>query len=81
MRNGIFVVANRSQQFSIKDQMLILPVIAMMGYNMLEAESFAGSDFRADFFFFACGMLTGVFRDKMCSISEEITVQKQGVSD
>ena len=64
IKNGIFVIANRDQQFSIKEQMLILPVIAMMGYNMLEAESFCGSDFRADFFFFACGMLTGVFREK-----------------
>ena len=62
--NGVDVVLREAQRDWLQDKMLILPVVAMMGFNMLETKSFIISDFTALFFFFACGMLTGVYRDR-----------------
>lgn len=61
--NGVAVVVGQVPVCRLHDQMLVLPVIAMMGFNMLETKSFILSDFTSMFFFFACGMLTGVYRE------------------
>ena len=62
--NGVAVVVGQVPVCRLHDQMLVLPVIAMMGFNMLETKSFILSDFTSMFFFFACGMLTGVYRER-----------------
>lgn len=62
--NGVAVVMQETRRNLLQDQMLVLPVIAMMGFNMLETKSFVVSDFTALFFFFACGMLTGAYQER-----------------
>ena len=62
--NGVAVVMGRNPACRLQDQMLVLPVAAMMGFNMLETKSFIVNDFTALFFFFACGILTGAYREK-----------------
>ena len=64
LRNSIAVAFQGEQSFTLQDQVLILPVIALMGYNLLEAKSFVETLFLSSFFFFACGMLTGVYHEK-----------------
>ena len=63
LADAVVVIMRESPNISLQDRMLVLPVAAMMGYNMLETKSFIASDFTALFFFFACGMLVGVYRD------------------
>ncbi len=61
--DAVVVIMQDSPNRRLQDRMLVLPVAAMMGFNMLETKSFIASDFTALFFFFACGMLAGVYRD------------------
>jgi len=61
--DGVVLVMQEGSDSRLQDRMLVLPVIAMMGFNMLETKSFILSDFTSLFFFFACGMLVGVYRD------------------
>ena len=60
----VVTIMQVSPNTRLQDRMLVLPVIAMMGFNMLETKSFILSDFTALFFFFACGMLVGVYRNR-----------------
>ena len=61
--DAVVVIMQDIPNRRLQDRMLVLPVAAMMGFNMLETKSFIASDFTALFFFFACGMLAGVYRD------------------
>ena len=75
--DGVAVVMQGGTNCRMQDRMLVLPVVAMMGFNMLETKSFIASDFTALFFFFACGMLVGVYRDRGSkSIKAEIAEQE-----
>ena len=62
--DGMTLIMQNPADSRLQDRMLFLPIIAMMGFNMLETKSFIISDFTALFFFFACGMLVGVYRDR-----------------
>ena len=62
--DGVVLVMQDDSGSRLQDCMLVLPVIAMMGFNMLETKSFVLSDFTSLFFFFACGILVGVYRDR-----------------
>ena len=62
--DAVILTVQDSPNIRMQDRMLALPVVAMMGFNMLETKSFIASDFTALFFFFACGMLVGVYRDR-----------------
>ena len=62
--DGVVLVMQNPAGCRLQDRMLFLPVIAMMGFNMLETKSFIASDFTSLFFFFACGMLVGVYQDR-----------------
>ena len=64
LQDASIVIMQDSPNIKLQDKMLVLPVAAMMGFNMLETKSFIASDFTALFFFFACGMLVGVYRDR-----------------
>ena len=64
LQDASIVIMQYSPNIKLQDKMLVLPVAAMMGFNMLETKSFIASDFTALFFFFACGMLVGVYRDR-----------------
>ena len=69
-RIGMVMIINKSKWFQIKDQSLIIPIIALLGFNMLEVGSFTSFSFIGMYFFFACGILTGVY--------EEIATEKEG---
>ena len=62
--DGMALIIGDTLDCRLQDRMLFLPIIAMMGFNMLETKSFIVSDFTSLFFFFACGMLVGVYRDR-----------------
>ena len=62
--DAVILIVQDSPNIRMQDRMLAIPVVAMMGFNMLETKSFIASDFTALFFFFACGMLVGVYRDR-----------------
>ncbi|MBQ6609872.1 MAG: hypothetical protein IJH70_05505 [Oscillospiraceae bacterium] len=61
--DAVILTVQDSPNIRMQDRMLALPVVAMMGFNMLETKSFIASDFTALFFFFACGLLVGVYRE------------------
>ncbi len=62
IRHGFGLLLADPGKRTFKDLPLLLPVVAFMGYHMLES-TFIGSDFCGLFLFFSCGMLTGTAKE------------------
>ena len=61
------VVFENDKRISTEEKMLVLLPVSLMFYYMLEVGIFKivdRADFRNTFFFFICGMLVGVVREK-----------------
>ena len=63
IRYGMQLYFAEKNSFSIQEKLLVLPVVAFMGFHLLES-TFIGSDFCGLFLFYSCGMLTGTCRMK-----------------
>ena len=60
VKRGWYLIFDPENRFSLAEQTLVLPIVALTGFYMLEAGLFTDMEFRAAFFFFTCGIMTGV---------------------
>ena len=60
VKRGWYLIFDPENRFSLAEQTLVLPIVALTGFYMLEAGLFTDMEFRAAFFFFICGIMTGV---------------------